>query len=163
MATLTVLEFENADGAERMVSTLNDLQQQRLIAVLDAALVTWPEGEKKPRTRQLSDMTVPGALSGAFWGLLFGLIFFMPLLGMAVGAGIGALTGSLRNVGISDDLVKRVREDIVEGTSAVFLLTDGSVPDRVAEEMRKRDLSFRLVASNLSREEEDRLREVFSA
>jgi hypothetical protein len=38
--------------------------------VHDGAVVTWPEGEKKPKTRQLSNLVGEGALGGAFWGLL---------------------------------------------------------------------------------------------
>ena len=43
-------------------------------------------GQKKPKTRQLHNLTGAGALGGAFWGMLFGLIFFVPLLGAAIGA-----------------------------------------------------------------------------
>ena len=94
MATLTVWKFHTT-AARRSARTLERLQQQELIKVHDAAIVTWPEGKKKPKTQQLNNLTGAGALGGAFWGLLFGLIFFVPLLGMAVGAATGALTGSL--------------------------------------------------------------------
>lgn len=163
MATLTVLEFETAEGAEQLASALQDFQQQRLITVQDAAIVTWPEGKKKPQTRQLANLTAAGALTGGFWGLLFGLIFLVPLLGLAIGAGMGALSGALRDVGIDDDFIKRVRNDVTEGTSALFLLSSDEVPDRLADEVRSRNLKFQLVASNLTQEQEDKLREVFSA
>jgi uncharacterized membrane protein len=72
MATLTVWKFDTPDGAERATETLADLQKQELIKVHDAAVVSWPEGRKKPKTRQLSGLAGAGALGGAFWGLLFG-------------------------------------------------------------------------------------------
>ena len=80
-------------------------QKQELIKVHDAAIGLWPDGKKKPKTRQLNDLTGAGALGGAFWGLLFGLIFFVPLLGMAIGAAAGAIGGSLADVGIDDDFI----------------------------------------------------------
>lgn len=163
MATLTVLEFESADGADEMARALGDLQRQRLVTLLDAAIVTWPQGAKKPRTHQLTNLAVTGAMGGAFWGLLFGLIFFVPLLGMAIGAGFGALSGAMRDVGVDDEFIKKLREDVTEGTSALFLLTRDEVPDKMAEELRARDLKFKIVASNLTREQEDKLQEVFSA
>jgi uncharacterized membrane protein len=163
MATLTVLEFETAEGAEQMAGALQELQRQRLITVQDAAVVSWPKGAKKPKTRQLMNLAAGGALGGAFWGLLFGLIFFVPLLGVAIGAGIGALTGSLMDVGIDDNFIKRVRAEITEGNSALFLLSSEAVPDRLAEEMQARGLHFKLIASNLTQEQETRLREIFSA
>ncbi len=42
MATLSVLKFPTADGAQKMESTLLALQKQHLIEVQDAAIVTWP-------------------------------------------------------------------------------------------------------------------------
>jgi uncharacterized membrane protein len=71
MATLSVLKFPTADGAQQMESTLLDLQKQRIIEVQDAAIVTWPQGKQKPQTQQLHSLTGQGALIGAFWGMLF--------------------------------------------------------------------------------------------
>ena len=160
MATLTVWKFPTAEGAEYAVATLKDLQRQELIQVHDAATVSWTLGRKKPKTEQLRNMAGAGALGGAFWGMLFGLIFFVPLLGMAIGAGMGALTGSMTDVGIDDSFIKRMRDEIQPGTSALFLLTTGAVVDKVRGAFAGQDIV--LVESNLSGEEEDRLREVFA-
>src|SRR3954466_5335040 len=89
MSTLTVWKFPTALGAEKAEHTLQQLSKQELITIHDAAIVSFPEGAKKPKIQQLRDMKSAGALGGSFWGLLFGLIFFVPLLGMAVGAGLG--------------------------------------------------------------------------
>src|ERR671921_1704344 len=102
MATMTVWKFPTAGGADRAEATLKDLQRRELIRIHDAALVTYPDGAKKPKTRQLNNLAGAGALGGAFWGMLFGLIFFIPLLGLAIGAGMGALMGSMGDVGIDD-------------------------------------------------------------
>jgi uncharacterized membrane protein len=160
MATLTVWKFPSAEGAQYAVATLRDLQRQELIQVHDAATVSWPAGRKKPKTEQLRNMAGAGALGGAFWGMLFGLIFFVPLLGMAIGAGMGALTGSMTDVGIDDSFIKRMREEIQPGTSALFLLTSGAVVDRVKTAFAGQEIV--LVESNLSGEQENRLREVFA-
>ncbi len=159
MATLTVLKFENAGGAETMLDTLKALSKQELIKIHDAAIVTWPEGKKKPKTRQLVNMAGVGALSGAFWGMLFGILFFVPLFGMAVGAAVGALSGSFADFGIDDDFIKSIRDKVTEGTSALFLLTSDAVRDKIAEAVK--DQKFEIIATNLSKEEEDELRAVF--
>lgn len=160
MATLTVLKFETADGAEKALDVVKDLSKQNLINLHDAAIVTWPDGKKKPKTKQLTDLSGAGALSGAFWGMLFGLIFFVPIFGLVVGAAMGALTGSMADVGISDDFIRSVRSKVTEGTSALFLMTSGAVKDRVAEAAK--GMKFEIIASNLSREEEDKLRAAFA-
>ena len=159
MATLTVWKFDDAEAADKAVSTLEGLAKQQLITVQDAATVSWPSGAKKPKTRQLHSLTGAGALGGAFWGMLFGLLFFVPLLGMAVGAAMGALTGSLSDVGIDDDFIKRARDEITPGTSALFLMSSGAVVDKVRDAFRGQQAE--LVSTNLSDDQERKLREVF--
>ena len=160
MTTLTVLKFQTADGAENGLELIKSLSKQHLINLHDAAIVTWPEGNKKPKTKQLTSMAGLGALDGAFWGMLFGLIFFVPLFGMAIGAAMGALTGHFTDVGIDDDFIKSVREKVTEGTSALFLMTSGAVMDKVTDAAK--GLDFEIIASNLSKEQEDKLREAFA-
>jgi uncharacterized membrane protein len=159
MATLTVWKFDTADGAEQAVHVLERLQKEELINVHDAAIVSWPEGKKKPKTRQLNNLAGAGALGGAFWGLLFGLLFFVPLLGMAVGAAMGALSGSLVDVGIDDGFIDDVRQRVTPGTSALFLMTSDAVIDKVKAAWE--GTHAELVHTNLSNEEEAKLREVF--
>jgi uncharacterized membrane protein len=162
MATLTALKFDTPEGADQMEALLLDLQKQQLITVHDAAIVSWPPGKKKPKTRQLHNLAGPGALMGSFWGLLFGLLFFVPLLGMAIGAGMGALAASMADVGIDDRFIKEARGKVTEGTSALFLLTSGVVEDKVTEAIKARGPKFELVSTNLSTEQEAKLREVFT-
>ena len=96
MANLTVWKFSTAEGAEQAFAKLQGLQKEHLIGIVDAALVSWPAGKKKPKTRQTTNLNILGVLDGAFWGMLFGLIFFIPLVGLAVGALTGALAGHFR-------------------------------------------------------------------
>ena len=159
MATVTVLKFPTADGASNVLGLVQDLQKQQLIWLHDAAIVSWPTGAKYPSTKQLVDLVGIGAMSGLFWGLLLGLIFATPLFGMAVGAAFGALGGAFADYGISDDFIKQVRSQVTEGTSALFLMTSQAVLDRVAERMK--NVKFEFIATNLSREQEEKLREAF--
>lgn len=160
MVTLTVWEFPTALGADRAESILDQLQKQELIKVHDAAVVSWPEGAKKPKTRQLHNLAAAGGLGGAFWGLLFGLIFFVPLLGLAIGAAAGALAGSMTDVGIDDNFIKQIRKEVTPGTSALFVMTSGAVIDKVGAAFEGMDM--KLVSTNLSNEQEKALRDAFS-
>ncbi|MGD9985436.1 DUF1269 domain-containing protein [Pseudonocardia sp.] len=159
MATLTVWKFDTADGARDALDVLKRLQKEELIQIVDAAVVTWPEGKRKPKTEQLHGLTGAGALGGSFWGLLFGLLFFVPLLGMAIGAAMGALSGSLADVGIDDGFIKKVRDEVTEGSSALFVMSAKVVPDKVLGEFR--GTGAHLVSTNLSAEQEATLRDVF--
>ncbi len=159
MATLTVWRFPDALGADRAQATLEGLQKQELITVHDAAIVSWPDGAKKPKTQQLNSLTMAGALGGSFWGLLFGLIFFVPLLGLAIGAATGALSGSLSDVGIDDDFIRDVRDQITPGTSALFVMTSDAVQDKVTAAFEGQQME--LISTNLSNEQEQALRQAF--
>src|SRR6266571_1070441 len=158
-ASLVVLKFPTAEGAQMMLGRLESLQKQQLITVNDGAIITWPAGASKPKTKQLSDMTGVGALGGAFWGMLFGLLFFVPFFGLAVGAAMGALAGHFAHYGINEDFINQVRAKVTPGTSALFLLTSGAVVDKVVEAVK--DIQFEIIQTNLSKEQETALKEAF--
>ena len=158
-ATLTVWKFDTPNGAENASKTLQDLSRENLIVIHDAAVVEWEDGKKKPKTRQLHNLTGAGALGGAFWGMLFGLIFLVPLLGAAIGAATGALSGSLADVGIDDTFINDVRDKVTPGTSALFVLSSGAVMDKVKDAFG--DERPELLFTNLSNEQERALQEAF--
>ena len=49
MATLSVLKFDDPSGADRVLIALQGLQERQMITLEDAAVVSWPQGNKKPR------------------------------------------------------------------------------------------------------------------
>ena len=180
MATLSAVKFSTSEGADQALTTLADLQRQQLIKVHDAAVVTWPSDKKQPKTRQAHNLAGAGALGGAgsvpeggspvgssgsaSWGMLLGLIFFVPFLGAAIGAGIGAISGALMDVGIDDTFIDQVRDKVTPGTSALFALTSDAVPDRVVGAFREQfqGQQLELLSTNLSQEQEEKLREAFA-
>ncbi len=159
MAALTVWKFNTADGAEQALSKFEALSKQKLIEIQDAALVTWPQGKKKPKTKQAYSLVGNDALMGAFWGMLFGLIFFVPFFGLAVGAAMGALAGKFSDYGIDDNFIKEVRTNVTEGTSALFLLTGQVTLDKVTAAFKGTPME--LIQSNLTKEQEAALKSAF--
>jgi uncharacterized membrane protein len=158
--TLTVWKYGTPEGAEEALGVLEQLKKEQLIEIHDAAVVSWPPDKKKPKTRELNNLTGAGALGGAFWGLLFGLIFFVPLLGLAIGAAMGGLAGSLTDVGIDDSFIKRVRDEVTPGTSALFVMSSDAVVDKVKEAFA--GSSPELIFTNLTDEQEAAIREAFA-
>ena len=161
MATLTIWRFDSPGGARQAADRVESLARNQLITVHDAAIVWWPHDARRPKLRQLNNLAGRGALSGAFWGMLFGLIFFVPLLGAAVGAAAGAAGGALTDVGIDDDLIRRVRDRLTQGSSALFLLTSDAVVDKVRDVFADGE-EPQLLFTNLSAEQEEALRTVFA-
>ena len=161
MATLTVWKYDTTYGADQASEKLLDLAREGLLQVHDAATVVWEVGRKKPTTHQLASPAAAGALSGSFWGLLFGLIFFVPLLGAAIGAATGALAGSLTDVGINDEFINKVRDQVTPGTSALFVMTSDGVVDKIKEGFEGMEQG-ELISTDLDSEQEAALREVFA-
>jgi uncharacterized membrane protein len=162
MSTLTVWKFNTPDGAANALTKLEGLQKQQIIQVLDAAIVSWPQGRKQPKTYQAMNTVGAGALGGAFWGMLFGLIFFAPLLGLIVGATAGAVSGNFTDYGINDGFINDLKTKVTEGTSALFLLTGQVTVDKVEAAFTPEEKG-ELIQSNLSAEQEAKLREDFGA
>jgi len=159
MATVTVLKCPTPDGAEALLEQIKALQAQHLITLVDAAVVSWPAGQKAPKTRQLVNLVATGASSGMFWGMLFGVVFLTPLFGLAVGAAAGAIGGAFRDYGIDDTFITRLRAEVTEGSSALFLMTSDAVIDRVGAALKGQQ--FEILATNLSEEQERNLRAAF--
>ena len=161
MASLVVLKFDTPVGADWGLDLAQRLQKEQLLEVLDAATVVWPNGRKKPKTRQMAHVAAAGAVDGAFWGMLLGFIFFVPFFGMAVGAALGALAGHFSDYGIDDTFIKEVRSKLTEGTSGLFLLVGEVTTDKVVQAF-KSGPRFEVIASNLSLEQERKLKEAFA-
>jgi uncharacterized membrane protein len=66
----------------------------------------------------------------------------------------------MADVGIDDDFIRQVRENVTPGTSALFVMTSGAVVDKVVDEFRRTGAT--LLSTNLSNEQEAQLREAFA-
>ena len=63
-------------------------------------------------------------------------------------------------MGIDEGFIKSIRSKVTEGTSALFLMTGDAVEDRVVEAMKQS--KFEIIATNLSKEEEEKMRATFA-
>ncbi len=160
-STLSVWTFDTLAGADDATRLLEQLQSEDPVTVLDHAVVSWAADNPTPTTRLGTSPAVHGALGEAFWGLLLGLIFFVPLLGAAVGTTSAVETGPLRDVGIDDELVDRVRAQVTPGRSALFVVTSDVVLDQVKHAFMVQGPS-ELILTTLSAEQENVLRQVFA-
>ncbi len=159
-SSIVVLKFHTPEGAEQGLAIAADLQKQHLLEIQDVATVTWPEGKKKPKTVHGAG-ACGGAWYGAFWGMLIGWIFFLPFLGAAWGAAMGAIGGAFSDYGIGNEFIENVRSKVTEGSSALFLLVGQVTTDRVVEAFKAAP-EFEVIATNLSQEQEEKLKEAFA-
>jgi len=159
MTAFTVWKFEDPTGAQRAASVLEDAEAEGLVTIVDHAVMSWPVGATKPQTHHKHDDPKRGAAWGALWGVLTGALFMVPVVGGVVGVAIGALAKSTEGAGITKEDLTRIRTEIVEGTSALFLVTEDGNLDRLGERFRGSDKT--LLSTNLTDAEREILLETF--
>ena len=159
MTTFTAWKFDTADGAQKASEALQGAANDKLVKIVDHAVITWPEGAAKPDMHHSHDDKWRGTGWGAFWGILFGGLFFVPLLGAAVGAAAGAISKAVSAVGIDEAQLARIREQITPGTSLLCAVTEEGDLDRLGERMH--GLHSTLVETNLTEAERSVLMETF--
>jgi uncharacterized membrane protein len=159
MTAFTVWKFDTPEGAGKAATRLEGVADEGMITILDHAVVSWPTGASRPVTKQVHDSFRHGSGWGALWGLLFGALFFVPLIGAAAGAAIGAVAKATEGVGISKEELEKIRSEVTEGTSALFLVTEDGDLDRVGE--RFHGTHMKLVDTNLTEAERKLLLETF--
>ena len=159
MSTLSVWRFDTPDGADKAVETLETLSVQQLVTVHDAATVTWPEGAKKPKTRQLANLAGAGALGGAFWGSCSGCCSSFRCSGRRSAPRPARWPASSRTSATTTTSSGAPASRSPPGRPR-FVLTSDAVVDRVREAFtgQRPELLF----TNLSTEQENALREAFA-
>ena len=121
--------------------------------------MSWPSGADKPETHHKHDDPKRGAAWGALWGVLTGALFMVPVIGGVVGVAIGALAKATEGAGITKDDLTRIRTEIVEGTSALFVVTEDADLDQLGERFQRVDKT--LLSTNLTGAERAMLLETF--
>ena len=160
MSSLLIFAFSDQDGASQIIAEIKSLQTEQLISISDAAtVIRTPDG--KIKLEQSTSLAGSGTLGAAFWGMLVGVIFYMPWLGMASSEVAGARAGKLSDYGIGDNFIKDVGVTIGPGQSALCLMVSSMAEDRVIGTLSPNKAT--LLRTNLSQEDENRLREAFTA
>ena len=160
MRKLIVVTYDTELKAEEVRLDFLKMQKSYLVSIEDAVVVVKKQ-DGKVKLHQMYHLTASGAVGGGFWGVLVGLIFLNPLLGLVVGAGAGAVAGALTDVGINDDFMKQLGENLTPGSSALFVLVDSDLTDKVLDELR--GTGGTIIQSSLSHEDEARLQAAISA
>lgn len=154
MSTLIVIVYPDELKAEQVRLDFLKMQKEYLVSLEDAVIaVKKPDG--KVKLNQMYNLPLGGAMSGGLWGTLIGLIFLNPLLGLVVGAGAGAVAGALSDVGINDDFMKKLASTLTPGSSALFVLVDSTITDKVRAELQ--GTGGKILQTSLSTPDEEKL------
>jgi uncharacterized membrane protein len=124
-ADLWAIAFDSSLRAQEALLAAMRLLSRGHLTLEDAAIVAKVHG--RVRITQTKDVTPSqGAVGGAWIGILAGLFLGPggPLIGGALGAAAGGLFARLRDIGIDDDEMRRMGEQLADGEAALFLLVE---------------------------------------
>jgi uncharacterized membrane protein len=155
MSQLIAVAYPDRDTAEKVRRELFELTKEHVLT-LDDAVVIARDDKGKVKLHQALNPAGSGAAGGALWGGLIGLIFLAPLLGAAIGAASGAAAGAVTDLGVDDDFMKRLGEQLPEGSAALIVLVRESTPEKVLPRISA--YGGHVIQSSLDNEAEERLR-----
>ncbi|MEX0868409.1 MAG: DUF1269 domain-containing protein [Nitriliruptoraceae bacterium] len=145
-ADLWAFRFDSALRAQEALLAAMRLVARKQLSLADAAVVVKVRG--KVRITQTKDVTPrQGAVGGAWLGILAGLFLGPggPVVGAALGAAAGGLFAKLRDIGIDDDEMKRMGDELADDEAALFLLVEDCHRMRALHEVSR--FPARLLAS----------------
>ena len=160
MSDLIVVGYDDMFKAEEVRLKLLKMQKEYLVDLEDA-VVAVKKDDGKVKLNQMYHLAASGAVGGGFWGMLIGLIFLNPILGAVVGAGAGAAAGALSDVGIDDDFMKKLAEQLQPGTSVLFVLIRKMTEDKVLDELK--GTGGKVLQTSLSHDDEAKLKDALAA
>lgn len=135
---LLAVRFDEPLKAQELLIATMRLQKRESLVIDDAAIVTNEGG--KIRIHQTKDMnTGQGAATGGWFGAFAGLLLLQPLIGAAIGAALGGMWAKLRDIGIDDNQMRDMGEQLNEGEGALFLLLEHAFPTHLARELQRFD------------------------
>jgi uncharacterized membrane protein len=138
MSELVVFTYQHPDRAAEVLQHVASLQREHirkpLVTIEDAAVaVKGEDGQVRIRQTLESAMKAGTVATGGLWGVLIGFLFGGPLLGALVGAGVSWLMGRRIDIGIDNDFIQQVSDELQPGRSALLLLVKDTPIDTLAE------------------------------
>jgi uncharacterized membrane protein len=151
---MIALGFEGSNTADEMLHKALSWQDRGIIKLEDA-VVAHRGYDPNVGIRQTKTLTGKYTLKGGGIGLLAGLLLGGPVGGLVVGAAAGAIAGKRKDIGIDDQIIKEVSDELRPDTSVLFLMGKSLDPKRLSAELSNLDAT--VVTTSLSEAQQDNL------
>ena len=148
---VVVAAFQDEQAASEALEKLKELKHEKLIGIVDAAVIRKDEGGKI-HIKETADLSPKrGAARGAIIGGAISLL--AGPLGLVAGA--GAVVGGLaarRDAGFKDERLERLGESLKPGTSAIVAVVEHTWVAQVEQEMQEQnaDVTTEAIASDIA-------------
>ncbi|OKH20320.1 hypothetical protein NIES593_19010 [Hydrococcus rivularis NIES-593] len=139
MSELVAIGFQNKFEADEVMLSLLKLEQEHLVDLEDAVVVT-KNSAGKIRIKPYYDLVVAASgMSGNFWGRLLTTLME------------GSDPETLAKIGIDKLFIQKIEQTMKPDTSAIFVLVRKAEPDKIVEELGK--FKGRILRTSLSKQE----------
>lgn len=142
MNNLIVYTYGTEQKAAEVLQAVATMKQENvqkpLFEIEDAAVIV-KNAKGKVKIQQTLESLAKGTsvVSGGFWGVLIGFLFGGPLFGALLGMGLSALLGRNIDLGIDNEFIKAIGDELAPGDSALFLLVNNTPVETIANTLKQ--------------------------
>jgi len=134
---MIVVAFGNETEADQVLDSLKGLKDIHVVDLKSAAVIV-RDSSGKVKIKETSDFDVKqGAIGGAAAGAVLGLLGGGLLRGVLLGAAGGAVAGKFIDLGLDDDFLTAVGDELEPNSSAIVALVDFEQVDLAMQELDK--------------------------
>ena len=135
---MLVVSFPGEGTADEALTALRGLESEATIDLESSAVIVRRENDKVSIRENKDFNAQQGAIAGAAGGLLLGALFGKGAIkGALLGAGAGAVSGEFIDMGLDDDFLKGVGDQLSVGHSALVAMVEASHMETAMEEVGK--------------------------
>jgi uncharacterized membrane protein len=160
MQNLVVITFDGMTEAGNVLASLEKAEDLDFIKLDDTAVVVKDSSGEISVHNEVDRGIKVGVVGGSLTGLLIGLLIGGPIASLVLGAVAGAMGGNLANLGIDQQFIDGVANDLEPSTSAIFMVARDAEPEAVLEVLQPYE--GKVYYSALAEETEEELRKVLS-
>ncbi|NCF67148.1 MAG: DUF1269 domain-containing protein [Chloroflexi bacterium] len=132
---MIVVSFADENMADEVLDTIKKMEDKAVVDLKSGAVVK-RDASGKVTIKETSDFDAKqGAIGGAIAGSVLSLLGGSLIKGAILGAAGGAIAGKVIDLGLDDDFLKEIGENLESASSAVVALVDFDQVDQAMEEL----------------------------
>ena len=132
---MIVVSFADENRADEVLDTIKKMEDKAVVDLKSGAVVV-RDASGKVTIKETSDFDAKqGAIGGAIAGGLLSLLGGSLIKGAILGAAGGAIAGKLIDLGLDDDFLKEIDDNLETASSAVVALVDFDQVNQAMEEL----------------------------
>ena len=120
-STFVILTFDKMDQASQVLESMHKLEKEHLVNLKDSAVITKDENGTINAHEDKTFSKSRGAATGGALGFMLGAALGGPIGGVLLGGAAGAWASKKVDLGISNQRLKEVAEEMPNNSSALCL------------------------------------------